>query len=171
MEYRTFVLEDLKFIQNHDTNHRFNRLVHSFTKKKLQYSLISRGLKFGFKIKKVNPAYSSVIGRFKYAKMYGLSVHEAASFVIGRRGLDFEEKIPKELLNELKTKVTPFLIHLLGLMEESGKHSKNSKRRRQYMGMLIHTIEQFKENHTWKLWNVVHKTLIIKNQELQLKEV
>jgi hypothetical protein len=103
--------------------------------------------------------------------MYGLSVHEAASFVIGRRGLDFEEKIPKELLNELKTKVTPFLIHLLGSMEESEKHSKNGKRRRQYMGMLIHNIEQFKENHTWKLWNVVHKTLIIKNQELQLKEV
>ena len=53
------------------------------------------------KIKKVNPAYTSVIGRFKYAKMYGLSVHEAASFVIGRRGLDFEEKIPKELFNQL----------------------------------------------------------------------
>ena len=78
--------------------------MHSFAKNKLQKALISRGLKFGFKIKKVNPAYTSVIGRFKYAKMYGLSVHEAASFVIGRRGLDFDEKVPKELLQQLKDK-------------------------------------------------------------------
>ena len=65
-------------------------------------------------LKKVNPAYTSVIGRFKYAKMYGLSVHEAASFVIGRRGLDFEEKVPKELIKQLTTKVKPHLIHFLG---------------------------------------------------------
>ena len=166
-----FVLEDLTFKQDHDTNHRFNRLVHSFAKSKLQKALISRGLKFGFNIKKVNPAYTSVIGRFKYAKMYGLSVHEAASFVIGRRGLDFEENIPKELLKELKTKVKPFLIQLLGSMEESEKQSKNGKRRRQYMGIMLKNIEHFKENHSWRLWNVVHKTFIIKNQELQLKEV
>lgn len=167
-----FVLEDLTFKQDHDTHHRFNRLVHSFAKQKLQKAIISRGLKFGFKIKKVNPAFSSVIGRFKYAKMYGLSVHEAASFVIGRRGLDFEEKIPKELLKELKTKVKPFLIQLLlGSMEESEKHSKKGKQRRQYIGMMIKNIEHFKENHRWKLWNVVHKTLMMKNQELQLKEV
>lgn len=166
-----FVLEDLTFKQDHDTHHRFNRLVHSFAKQKLQKTLISRGLTFGFKIKKVNPAYTSVIGRFKYAKMYGLSVHEAASFVIGRRGLDFEEKIPKELLKELKTQVKPFLIQLLGSMEESEKHSKEGKQRRQHMGMMIKNIEHFKENHHWKLWNVVHKTLRMKNQELQLKEV
>lgn len=166
-----FVLEDLTFKQDHDTNHRFNRLVHSFAKKKLQKALISRGLRFGFKIKKVNPAYSSVIGRFKYAKKYGLSVHEAASFVIGRRGLDFEEKIPKELLRELKTKVKPILIQLLGSMEESEKQSTYGKQRRQFLGMLLQNIDKFKENHRWKQWNVVHKTLMKNNQELQLKEV
>jgi IS605 OrfB family transposase len=53
----TFVLEDLKFKQEHDTDKRFNRLVHSFSKNKLQKALISRGLKFGFKIKKINPAF------------------------------------------------------------------------------------------------------------------
>jgi IS605 OrfB family transposase len=166
-----FVLEELKFKQDHDTNHKFNRLVHSFAKKKLQKALISRGMKFGFKIKKVNPAYTSVIGRFKYAKKYGLSVHEAASFVIGRRGLDFEEKIPKELLRELKTKVKPILIQLIGSMEESEKQSTYGKQRRQFLGMLLQNIDKFKENHRWKLWNVVNKTLIIKNQEIQLKEV
>ena len=42
--------------------------------------------------------------------MYGLSVHEAASFIIGRRGLDFDEKVPKELIEQLKEKVKPHLI-------------------------------------------------------------
>ena len=111
------------------------------------------------------------MGRWKYTKMYGLSVHEAASFVIGRRGLDFEEKVPKELLTQLRTKVKPHLIHLLGSMEESEKQSNNGKRRRKFMGMMLTDIETFKEHHGWKLWNVVHKTVRMKNQELQLKEV
>ena len=166
-----FVLEDITLKQDHDTNHRFNRLTHSFAKNKLQKALISRGLKFGFHIKKVNPAYTSVIGRFKYAKRYGLSVHEAASFVIGRRGLDFDEKVPKELIQQLKEKVKPHLISLLGSMEESEKQSNKGKQRRRFMGMMLKNIEQFKENHSWTLWNVVHKTLIRKNQELKLKEV
>ena len=167
----TIVLEDLTFKQDHDTNHRFNRSVHSFAKKKLQKALISRGLRFGFHIKKVNPAYTSVIGRYKYAKMYGLSVHEAAAFVIGRRGLDFEEKVPKQLLEQLRIKVKPHLIGLLGSMEESEKRSNTGKQRRKYMGMMLRNIEHFKEHHSWKLWNVLHKTIRMKNQELQLKEV
>lgn len=165
------VLEDFKLKQDHDTNKRFNRLVNSFAKNKLQKALIARGLKFGFKIKKVNPAYTSVIGRFKYSKRFGLSVHEAASFVIGRRGLNFDEKIPKELLNQLRTMVKPMLIRILGSMEESEKKSISGKQKRKYIGMLLNNIDQFKHNHSWKLWNVVHKTLSIKNQELLLKEV
>ena len=103
--------------------------------------------------------------------MYGLSVHEAASLVIGRRGLDFEEKVPKELLKQLRAKVKPNLIHLLGSMEESEKQSNTGKQRRKYMGMMLKNIEHFKEHHSWKLWNVVHKTIRMKNQEVQLKEV
>ena len=103
--------------------------------------------------------------------LYGLSVHEAASFVIGRRGLDFEEKVPKELVKQLTTKVKPHLISILGSMEESEKQSNSGKQRRQLIGMLLKNIEHFKENHHWKLWNVVHKTVTRKNQELQWKEV
>jgi IS605 OrfB family transposase len=165
------VLEDIALKQDHDTDKRFNRLTHSFAKSKLQKALISRGLKFGFQIKKVNPAYTSVIGRFKYSKRYGLSVHEAASFVIGRRGLDFKEKIPKELLNQLRNLVKPHLIRVLGSMEESEKQSNRDKQRRKWIGMWINNIENFGNNHSWKLWNVIHKTLTFKNWELQLKEV
>lgn len=88
--------------------------------------------------------------------MYGISVHEVASFVIGRRGLDFEEKVPKELLTQLRTKVKPHLIHLLWSMEESEKQSNTGKQRRIFVGMMLKNIEYFKEHHSWKLWNVVH---------------
>jgi IS605 OrfB family transposase len=165
------VLEEITLKQTHDTRKKWNRFTHSFAKNKMQKALISRGLKFGFHIKKVNPAYTSVIGRFKYSKMYGLSVHEAASFVIGRRGLDFDENIPKALLNQLRTWVKPHLMSVLGSMEESEKQSESGKQRRQLIGMLLKNIHSFKENHSWKLWNVIHKTLQLKNWELQLKEV
>ena len=88
-----------------------------------------------------------MIGRFKYAKRYGLSVHEAASFVIGRRGLDFDEKVPKELIQQLKEKVKPHLISFLGSMEESEKQSSRGEQRRRFMGMTLQNIEQFKEKH------------------------
>ncbi len=103
--------------------------------------------------------------------MYGLSVHEAASFVIGRRGLDFDEKVSKELIQQLKEKVKPHLIFILGLMEESEKRLSRRKQRHTFMGMMLKNIEYFKGNYSWTLRNVVHKTLIRKNQELKLKEV
>ena len=85
--------------------------------------------------------------------------------------MDFEEKIPKELVNQLRSLVKPMLIQILGSMEESEKKSTNGKQRRKFIGMMLKNIEDFKEHHSWKLWNVIHKTLLIKNQELQLKEV
>jgi IS605 OrfB family transposase len=167
----TIILEDLKIRQTHDTNKKVNRTTHAFANKKIQSALISRGLKNGFKIKRVNPAYTSCIGKFKYSKQYGLSVHEAASFVIGRRGIDLEESVPKELLKILKDVVKPVLVRKVGSMEESEKETKKGKQRIKFLLTLIKNIENFKKNHYWKIWNVVHKTLHLKNQELQLKEV
>ena len=56
--------------------------------------------------KKVNPAFTSVIGKLKYQKMYNLSIHESASYVVGRRGLGFNEKLslynyPSEIVKKL----------------------------------------------------------------------
>ncbi|MTI66533.1 MAG: IS200/IS605 family element transposase accessory protein TnpB [Firmicutes bacterium] len=120
------VVEDLKFRKDHDTYKKFNRLTHCFTYKKILDCLI----RSGFLVKKVNPAYTSIIGRFKYTKHFGLSVHESASLVIGRRGLGFNEKIPKKL---------------------------------------IRIIENFKTTHKWSLWNVVNKTLLLKEYKFVIK--
>ncbi|WP_241558830.1 hypothetical protein [Oceanobacillus halophilus] len=100
-----------------------------------------------------------------------MSEHEAASLVIARKGLGLDEKITKELLQQIRTLVKPHLIKILGSMEESEKKSKYGKQRRKRLGFYLKSIEKFKENHHWKLWNVVYKTLKYKNWDLQLKEV
>ncbi|MFA1819665.1 IS200/IS605 family accessory protein TnpB-related protein [Virgibacillus oceani] len=132
------VLEDITLKQDHDTNKNFNRLTQTFAKNKLQKAINSRALRNGFQINEVNPVYTSVIRRFKYNKEYGMSEHEAASFVIARRGMDFEEKIPKELLDELRTLVTPHLINMLG-----PKKSKYGKQRRKRLGLYLKNIDEF----------------------------
>ena len=156
------VTEKLNFKNDHDTNKKFNRLTHNFTRKKMLQALIRRGFRNGFQIKQVNPAYTSVIGRFKYAEKYGLSVHEAAALVIGRRGLGFKEKLPKVLIEKLKKEVISYLETHLGSREESEKAVK-------YFKDVIKKIRNFKHYHDWTLWNIVNKLLELRLCEYKLK--
>jgi len=58
----------------------------------------------GIEIRKVNPAYTSVIGKLKYAPQYNIDKDIAGAYVIARRGLGYKENIPKnykELLNDI----------------------------------------------------------------------
>ena len=41
----------------------------------------------GIELISVNPAYTSQIGHHKFMKKYGISSHESAALVIGRRVL------------------------------------------------------------------------------------
>ena len=41
---------------------------------------------------RVNPAYTCLIGRMKFARLYGLSAHAAASLSIGRRAMGHSER-------------------------------------------------------------------------------
>ncbi|BCC30199.1 transposase [Bacillus cereus] len=107
------VLEDLKFQQSHDTDKYSNRNFHQFTYKKMLNSLIRMALRNGFSVKTVNPAYTSVIGKLKYSKNFGISVHEAAAFTIARRGLELQEQLPQEIILLLKTKLQQNCVFLL----------------------------------------------------------
>jgi len=58
----------------------------------------------GIEIRKVNPAYTSVIGKLKYAPQYNIDKDIAGAYVIARRGLGLKESLPKnykELLNDI----------------------------------------------------------------------
>jgi len=57
----------------------------------------------GIEIRKVNPTYTSLIGKLKYAPQFNIDKDIAAAFVIARRGLGYKEKLPKnykELLSD-----------------------------------------------------------------------
>jgi IS605 OrfB family transposase len=56
--------------------------------------LLARAFKQGVQVIVKNPAFSSIIGKFKFMPMFGLSIHLAASFVLARRGLSLSERIP-----------------------------------------------------------------------------
>jgi IS605 OrfB family transposase len=49
----------------------------------------------GIEVRKVNPAYTSVIGKLKYAPQFNIDKDVAGAYVIGRRGLGFKERLPK----------------------------------------------------------------------------
>ena len=71
---------------------KFKRMKHNFLHKKIIDSIISRAVRFGVPVLKVNPAFTSDLGALKYQHMYSLSPHNAAALVIARRGLGIKER-------------------------------------------------------------------------------
>ena len=100
MGIKVVVVEDLKFLNSYQDNSNTNRLFSNFAHAKIVNTIISRCYKEELILKKINPAYTSIIGRVKYQKRFGLSVHEAAAICIARKGLGLKEKFPKKLLTD-----------------------------------------------------------------------
>ncbi len=57
-------------------------------------ALRSALVRAGVRHVRVNPAYTSLIGRVKFARLYGLSAHAAAALSIGRRAMGHSERPP-----------------------------------------------------------------------------
>ena len=74
---------------------KYSRMLSSFSYGKVKAYFVSRGYRQGVEVHQVNPAYSSVIGRVKFMERYGLTVHQAAAFVLARRLLGCSERIPR----------------------------------------------------------------------------
>jgi IS605 OrfB family transposase len=90
----------------------FRRNQHRFAYRSLLEKIHSLARKRGVEVLEVNPQDTSTIGMLKYAPSLHLSKDVAAAYVIGRRALGFEEKLPKgyeALLND-----GAFLAHVQG---------------------------------------------------------
>jgi IS605 OrfB family transposase len=103
---KPIVIEDLDFSQKksvlkENSSNKNARMLSSFVYSKFRTFLESRASRFGVRLYKVNPAFSSVIGRVKYASRYGLTVHHAAALVIARRICRFSERIPSNCQDEV----------------------------------------------------------------------
>lgn len=72
----------------------YNQILEMFTRKRKTY---------GVRVEVVNPAYTSVMSKIKVTRIRGLSIHQGAAMIIARRGMGFEERIPKEIQHFAKT--------------------------------------------------------------------
>ena len=96
---KPIVIEKLDFREKKSVlegeNRKYSRMLSSFSYGKVKAYFISRGQRQGVELHQVNPAFSSVMGRVKFMKRYGLSVHQAAALVLARRLLGCSERIPR----------------------------------------------------------------------------
>lgn len=84
---RGIVIENLSDLTRNQSN------THKFTHSKFLEAVKRKSEKEGIKVKSVNPAYTSVIGKQKYSSYYHITVHQASALVIARRGQGFSEHL------------------------------------------------------------------------------
>jgi len=91
---KKIVVEKIKISQNKRNagGKKPRRKKNNFASKKVIGAIKSRAIRCGVPVIEVNPAYTTVLGFLKYAKMYSLSKHDAAALVIARRGLGIKER-------------------------------------------------------------------------------
>ena len=92
-QLNTLTLENLTFYKQFGSNKKFNRIKANFVHKKFIQTIKAQAIKQKITIKSINPAYTSILGKIKYQRCYGLNAHQAAALVIARRGLGLNEKL------------------------------------------------------------------------------
>jgi len=75
-----------------DQGVRYARMLSSLAYSAILDAVKARAFDAGIRVQEVNPAYTSIIGKQKYTRRYGLSNHGAAALVIARRSLSFSER-------------------------------------------------------------------------------
>ena len=96
---KPIVVESIQDVKTNNLygNKKANRKISQFAYDKMDALIEHKSQKYGICVRKVNPAYTSQIGKLKYMKQAGLSVHKAATYTIARRGMGFKERIPNQL--------------------------------------------------------------------------
>ncbi len=119
---------------------RYRRMLSYFAYAIFYVIMRSRAYREGVRIISVNPAFSSVIGKYKFAKMYGISVHIAASLVLARRACRYSEKLPKfsaEFKEKLPTKTAQ-------------------------------SLAEHRYWHVWKHWNLISRAVSNRERRIEL---
>lgn len=133
-ENKGIVFESLEFKKDFKQyQKKWNRKKSNFVWKRFVELLERKCVQHGIKYKKVNPAFTSIIGKYKYRWMYKVNIHESAAFVIGRRGLGFNEKLSFYKLDAKRVKEA-----VLGTLAEK---------------------YQNKRVHSWVLWKALNDNI------------
>jgi IS605 OrfB family transposase len=93
---KPLVIESLDFKKKKsclkNQNEQYNSMLSALPYMQVKDMLGASASRHGVEVFKINPAYTSVIGRHKYMARYGLSVHHSAAMVIARRLFNYNEK-------------------------------------------------------------------------------
>ena len=95
-----FVIEDLTGIRSATEKVLVkNRYVSvSWSYYDLEQKLTYKALRNHQLVEKVNPAYTSQMGKFLFMRRYGMSIHQAAAYTIGLVGMGLYDKLALALL-------------------------------------------------------------------------
>jgi IS605 OrfB family transposase len=80
---------------------RYARMLSGFAYSQILQTLHARAFDAGIEVAAVNPACTSIIGRHKFARRYGISNHQAAAAAIGRRAMDFSESPNRRMADQV----------------------------------------------------------------------
>ena len=99
---KPIILEELSFDKKKDElrqsgGPKYARMLSSFAYNEVETCVCSSATRNGVEVGMINPAYTSIIGRSKFSKRYGLSTHGSAALCIGRRFLKYSERLPRHL--------------------------------------------------------------------------
>jgi IS605 OrfB family transposase len=152
---KAVVVEDLQKVpkgKRGDGLAKLRRKLHKWVYKSILEKIEVYARRLGVQLIKVNPAYTSIIGKLKYAPIYNIDKDVAGAYVIGRRGFGFEEEVPKNYRELLKDK--EFLAYAIAkvderinelkseLKKEKNEYKRNAlkervKRLRRYLELLL----------------------------------
>lgn len=103
---KTIILEELDFKNkklqltgNSKRDKKLKRMLHRFPYAKVIERFTRNSALKGVNIHYINPSYTSLLGAIKFQKILGISIHEAASYVIARKFYKFKEKVKSPLLS------------------------------------------------------------------------
>ena len=98
---KPIVVEKLSFkgkkssLQKGETGQQqYHRMLSKLSHKMFLDALRMQGFRNDVAIVEVNPAYTSLIGRLKYGRETNFNTHQAAAWVIGRRGMGKTDRLP-----------------------------------------------------------------------------
>jgi IS605 OrfB family transposase len=118
-EKKAIAIENLKKLPKGRRGDGFAKLrsiLQKWSYKRLLEKIEVLAKRNGIEVRKVNPAYTSVIGKLKYAPQFNIDKDVAGAYVIGRRGLGFKERLPKNYKKLLDDK--EFLSFSLAVVED-----------------------------------------------------
>ena len=157
--FHHFTIENLNFKDNYKfRSKRLNRMLKKFPYAMFDTLMQSKANRKGFVLKRVNPAYTSVIGIFKYSDRDNLSTsHNAkskdlsAALVIGRRGLGFNERA----VVSVRVSGRRYSLSIKSLLAESEKEVMSSTGTQETaFGKLDRSTNT---NSNWSLWSKLKK--------------